>query len=40
MFYEVDVVRAHVRDERIGVRSYFEGVEFMHRLLKALTSGH
>ncbi|MFL6336967.1 MAG: M20/M25/M40 family metallo-hydrolase [Pyrinomonadaceae bacterium] len=40
MFFDVDDVRAHGRDERVGVRSYFEGVEFMYRLLKTLTGGH
>jgi acetylornithine deacetylase/succinyl-diaminopimelate desuccinylase-like protein len=40
VFFDVDDVRAHGRDERVGVRSYFEGVEFMYRLLKALTGGH
>ena len=40
MFFDVDDIRAHGRDERVGVRSYFDGVEFMYRLLKALTSGH
>lgn len=40
MFFDVEDTRAHGRDERVGVRSYFEGVEFMYRLLKALTSGH
>jgi acetylornithine deacetylase/succinyl-diaminopimelate desuccinylase-like protein len=40
MFFDVDDTRAHGRDERVGVRSYFEGVEFMYRLLKALTGGH
>ncbi len=40
MFFDVDDVRAHGRDERVSVRSYFEGVEFMYRLLKALTGGH
>jgi acetylornithine deacetylase/succinyl-diaminopimelate desuccinylase-like protein len=39
MFFDVEDIRAHGRDERVGVREYFEGVEFMYRLLKALTSG-
>lgn len=39
MFGETDDIRAHGRDERIGVTSFFEGVEFMYRFLKALTSG-
>jgi acetylornithine deacetylase/succinyl-diaminopimelate desuccinylase-like protein len=39
MFFDIDDVRAHGKDERIGVQSYYEGVEFMYRLLKALTSG-
>ncbi|MGD0964452.1 MAG: M20/M25/M40 family metallo-hydrolase [Candidatus Acidiferrales bacterium] len=31
-------VRAHGRDERVGVGSYYGGVEFYHRYLQALTS--
>lgn len=31
--------RAHGRDERMGVKSYFEGQEFLYRLTKALASG-
>ncbi|HEX4934793.1 MAG TPA: M20/M25/M40 family metallo-hydrolase [Gemmatimonadaceae bacterium] len=30
--------RAHGRDERMGVKSYFEGQEFLYRLTKALAS--
>ena len=36
MFFDVDDVRAHGRDERVGVKQYFEGVEFEYRLIKAL----
>jgi acetylornithine deacetylase/succinyl-diaminopimelate desuccinylase-like protein len=32
-------VRAHGRDERVRVESYYQGVEFYDRYLKALTSG-
>ena len=28
--------RAHGRDERVGVKQYFEGLEFQYRLIKAL----
>ena len=31
--------RAHGRDERIRIQSYYEGHEFLYRLTKALTSG-
>lgn len=31
-------VRAHGRDERVGVASYYDGAEFYYRYLKALTS--
>jgi acetylornithine deacetylase/succinyl-diaminopimelate desuccinylase-like protein len=37
MFGNVDDVRAHGRDERIGVKEFFNGVEFMYRLMKALS---
>ncbi len=35
-FYDVDDVRAHGKDERIGVESYFEGIEFYYGLIRAL----
>ncbi len=35
-FGDIDDVRAHGRDERIGVKQYFEGLEFQYRLIKAL----
>jgi acetylornithine deacetylase/succinyl-diaminopimelate desuccinylase-like protein len=38
MFLDMDDVRAHGRDERIGMGDFYRGVEFMYRLLKALTS--
>ena len=39
LFGDMDDVRAHGRDERIGVDSFFEGQEFLYRLVKALTGG-
>src|ERR1700691_4074954 len=33
-----DDIRAHGRDERLGVESYFKGVDFYYRFLKAVTS--
>lgn len=36
VFADVDDIRSHGRDERVGVREYYEGVEFMYRLLRAL----
>jgi acetylornithine deacetylase/succinyl-diaminopimelate desuccinylase-like protein len=38
MFGDINDVRAHGKDERIGIREFFNGVEFMYRLMKALTS--
>ncbi len=35
-FGDVDDVREHGRDERMGVKQYFEGLEFQYRLIKAL----
>ena len=37
MFYDIDDVRSHGKDERILVRSFYEGVEFMYRLMKELS---
>lgn len=36
MFVDIDDIRAHGRDERIGVREFYEGVEFTYRLMKAV----
>jgi acetylornithine deacetylase/succinyl-diaminopimelate desuccinylase-like protein len=38
IFYDINDVRAHGKDERIGVQSFYEGVEFMYRLMKELSS--
>lgn len=35
VFTDIDDVRAHGRDERILVRSFFEGLEFQERLIRA-----
>lgn len=37
IFYDIEDVRAHGKDERILVRSFYEGVEFMYRLMKDLS---
>ena len=37
-FQEVDDTRAHGRDERLGVKQFYEGREFLYRLVKALSS--
>ncbi len=37
VFEDVDDVRAHGQDERILIESFYEGQEFMYRLVKALT---
>jgi acetylornithine deacetylase/succinyl-diaminopimelate desuccinylase-like protein len=39
MFGDMDDVRAHGKDERIGVNEFYNGVEFMYRFMKALSSG-
>ena len=38
IFYEIDPIRAHGKDERIGVNEFNEGLEFTYRLMKALTT--
>ncbi len=38
LFGDIDDVRAHGRDERILVRSFFEGLEFLDRLVRAYSS--
>jgi acetylornithine deacetylase/succinyl-diaminopimelate desuccinylase-like protein len=37
IFLDVDDVRAHAPDERISIQSYFEGQEFLYRLVRALS---
>jgi acetylornithine deacetylase/succinyl-diaminopimelate desuccinylase-like protein len=39
MFNDIDDIRAHGKDERIGVKEFYEGMEFMYRFIKALMSG-
>ena len=36
MFADIDDDRAHGRDERIGVKEFYDGVEFMYRFLRLL----
>jgi len=38
IFYELDDNRSHGRDERVGVKQFYEGLEFQYRLIKALAS--
>ena len=35
---EAAVLGAHGRDERLGVKQFYEGIEFLYRLVKALSS--
>ena len=37
-FGDMDDVRAHGKDERVGVKQYFEGLEFQYRLIKELAA--
>ena len=39
LFGDMDDVRAHGQDERISIQSFYEGQEFLYRLVKALASG-
>jgi acetylornithine deacetylase/succinyl-diaminopimelate desuccinylase-like protein len=36
---DVDDVRAHGKDERVAVKSFFEGSEYLYRLVKRLSGG-
>jgi acetylornithine deacetylase/succinyl-diaminopimelate desuccinylase-like protein len=38
MFSDMDDVRAHGKDERIGIKEFYDGVDFMYRFIKALSS--
>ncbi len=37
MFTDMDDVRAHGKDERIGVSEFYQGVEFMYRFIKEIS---
>jgi len=39
IFQEIDDIRAHGKDERIGIEAFFEGREFLDRLTRTLASG-
>lgn len=39
IFGDIDDVRAHGQDERILIRHFYEGQEFLYRLVKALSGG-
>jgi acetylornithine deacetylase/succinyl-diaminopimelate desuccinylase-like protein len=36
IFSDVDDVRSHGRDERIGINEFYAGREFLYRLVKTL----
>jgi acetylornithine deacetylase/succinyl-diaminopimelate desuccinylase-like protein len=36
---DVDDFRAHGKDERVPVKSFFEGLEYLYRLVKVLSGG-
>lgn len=38
LFADITDVRAHGRDERIGVKSFYEGQEFLYQLVKEMSS--
>jgi acetylornithine deacetylase/succinyl-diaminopimelate desuccinylase-like protein len=37
MFFEIDPIRAHGKDERISTVAFYEGVEFQYRFIKTIT---
>jgi acetylornithine deacetylase/succinyl-diaminopimelate desuccinylase-like protein len=39
MFFELDDNRAHGRDERVGVKEFYEGVQVNYELIRSLSSG-
>jgi acetylornithine deacetylase/succinyl-diaminopimelate desuccinylase-like protein len=39
VFLDFDDYRAHGKDERVEVRAFYEGVEFMYRLMRELSRG-
>ncbi len=39
LFGDMDDVRAHGKDERIKIQNFYEGQEFLYRLVKAMSTG-
>jgi len=37
VFYDIDDIRSHGRDERVLAEAFYQGVEFTYRLMKALS---
>ncbi len=37
LFYDADDIRFHGRDERVGVREFYESQEFLYRLVRELS---
>jgi acetylornithine deacetylase/succinyl-diaminopimelate desuccinylase-like protein len=40
IFLDVDDERAHGRDERIMVKEFYDGVEFIYRLVRELSGAN
>lgn len=38
IFLDSDDIRAHGRDERLGVKEFYDGLDFMYRFMKSVTS--
>ena len=38
MFADMDDVRAHGKDERLGVKEFYKGVEFIYGFIRVLSS--
>jgi acetylornithine deacetylase/succinyl-diaminopimelate desuccinylase-like protein len=39
VFVDINDIRAHGRDERIGVQDYYDGAEYIYQLVKAVSGG-
>jgi acetylornithine deacetylase/succinyl-diaminopimelate desuccinylase-like protein len=39
VFNDIDDIRSHGRDERVGIHEFYEGVEFMYRFIQAVGRG-
>lgn len=38
IFMDIDDIRAHGKDERLGVKQFYDALEFLHRLVLALST--
>ena len=38
IFFDIDDSRAHGRDERVGIHDYYQGGEYLYRMVKIMAA--